>query len=128
MEIIALIGILVSGAAAAFILKKYDCGVWSLVSAFSSAVAAVYLIGRLSPASEFINELSAYCDGTAVGVLIRCLAVSYIAYFASEVCRSAGEDTVSKTVILAGRCEIIIMVLPLIKDIFSMASEMAGSA
>jgi stage III sporulation protein AD len=126
MDIIAIVGVLVTGAAAAMLLKRCDCGAWSLVSAAASVAAAVFLIRRVSPVSSFISEL--YCDSGAAGTLIKCLAVSYIAYFASEVCRSAGEDTAAKTALIAGRCEMLLMVLPHIKEIFTSAAEMAGAA
>lgn len=128
MDIFAIIGVLVTGAAAAIVLKRCGSEIWSLVSAAASLMTAVFLLSRMSPASSFISELAAYCDTAAVGVLIKCLGVSYIAYFAAEVCRSAGEETAAKTALIAGRCEMLILVLPLIRDIFTSAVEMAGGA
>jgi len=82
------------------------------------------VVAMSAPVFGYINSLiestalSEYAD-----VLIKALGVAILTHISSEICRDCGENTVASAVELAGKCEILLLSLPLISSILRTASE-----
>ena len=80
----------------------------------------------MSPVIEYVNELGEsleISDGLAyaTSVLLKVLGVSLLTHICATVCRDSGEGSLAYYVELGGKIEILILSLPLMKEITEMA-------
>lgn len=70
----------------------------------------------------FIIEISEGTESASyVKVLIKAAGIAYIVDFASGLCRDAGEGGIASYVELAGRCEIVLLTLPVAKELLEIS-------
>lgn len=86
-----------------------------------SVIALAYIIPRLGEAAEFLTECVNLAGGERISVVIRALGVTYLTSTAGEICRSAGESSVGNTIEAAGRVEIILLCIPLFRELLDLA-------
>ena len=82
----------------------------------------------LSPLSDAMGELSELLGGGAVEpyaeVMLRALGISLVCKIASDVCRDAGESAIGSSVELAGKLTILLLCVPLIRELLSYAARL----
>ncbi len=85
------------------------------------------LLALLPVLSEVLGEFSGLIGGEAVApyasVMLRALGVSLVCRIAADVCRDAGESSLATGVEMAGKLLILLLCLPLVRQILSYASE-----
>ena len=80
-----------------------------------------YCIPRVIEAASFIKETAAYADSSHTSVLLRGLGITYLTSTASDICRSSGENAIAGYIETAGRAEILILCVPMFKELLSLA-------
>ncbi|MDQ7792997.1 MAG: stage III sporulation protein AD [bacterium] len=80
------------------------------------AVIFALVLGRVLGILEALETLAtrAGVDRYHLGTVLRIIGVAYVAEFAAQVCRDAGEGAVAGKVEMAGKVLILAMALPII--------------
>ena len=97
-------------------------------SAFLLRMASTVLIcgGVIGAMLPLINFLSSLFEESAVSVyaetMIKALGVALITHICASVCRDCGENTVAGYAELGGKIEILILALPMLREILETAS------
>ena len=65
-------------------------------------------------------------DNSVFKAVLKALGLCYITNFASDTCRDFGQTSLASKVELAGKISIVILTLPLINSILSVALELIG--
>jgi stage III sporulation protein AD len=60
------------------------------------------------------------------GIILKVLAIAYIADFASAICRDAGEELIAGRVELAGKVLILVSSLPIIQGVLGVIRSLLG--
>jgi stage III sporulation protein AD len=85
---------------------------------FAAAAASLY------PVSAYIGEMT---SGSLLepyaGVLLKALGVGLVTQTAAEVCRDSGETAIAGKVELLGKAEIMLLSLPLLRELLQVAGE-----
>lgn len=88
---------------------------------------SIFSIVVLYPALSYINEIS---QGTVIEKflpsLIKSLGIATAVQITADVCKDAGEDALASRVYLFGQAEIIIISIPIIKNLFSLCEKILG--
>ena len=88
-------------------------------------VVSLASIGIMYPIFSYIDEIA---KGTIIysyiPTLIKALGITFAIQITSDACVDAGESSLSERISLFGRIEILLITLPLIKDLFSMTEEL----
>lgn len=126
--ITAIVGVCIITAAATLFIKRYVPEYAMVLSAVSSAAI---LIAILASASGIIEELDGIfqksnLDNSVFKAVLKALGLCYITNFASDTCRDFGQTSLASKVELAGKISIVILTLPLINSILSVALELIG--
>ena len=90
-------------------------------------VLAVGCVILSTPVIDFVREISGILgkDGEIyVETLLKALGIAVITHVCATVCRDSGEGSVAGYVELGGRIEIVILSLPLIREIISSSLEL----
>jgi stage III sporulation protein AD len=53
------------------------------------------------------------------GIILKVLAISYVADFAAAICRDAGEELMATRVEMAGKVLILVSALPIVQEVLS---------
>lgn len=75
------------------------------------------------PIIEQINNIATPYSGKHMKVLIKALGIALITSTASDICRDAGESAVASKVELLGKCEILLLSFPILKDLLNLMTE-----
>lgn len=128
MSIIAIAGIAIVAAVFSVMLKKYNPE-YSIIISFAAGVLLLFLIlSQISPAVSQINELIA---STGIPeeygkILFKSIGICFLAQFAADSCRDAGEGAMASKIELAGKIAIVLISLPLFESVATTATSLIG--
>jgi stage III sporulation protein AD len=128
MNIIAIAGIAIIAAILAAMMKRYHQEYSMVLSIGAGIIILFEIFANISPAFKQINTLlsSAGLSTEYIDILFKALGICFLAQFASDSCRDAGESALASKVELAGKIAIVILSLPLFEDIASTAVGLIG--
>ena len=123
----AVLGLALLLVATAYLLRSFG---WRGAPIFV-AVAVIAILSEsgdgLMEVLGFARELGSYADvSDTVGAGLKILGCGYLFGICADICRELGESGIAKAVEMAGRVEIIILVLPFLKEIMNIGVELIG--
>ena len=108
------------GLVALLMLRPYKPE-WAVFIRMAVTVASVGMILTLAgTVLSYVTELTegtGALDGEAWTILLKALGVAFITETAASMCRDRGEGTLAGWVELAGKLEILLLALPLIRTV-----------
>jgi len=118
----------VIAAILAVMLKRYHQEYSVVVSICAGVLILFEILANISPAVRQINTLlaSAGLSAEYAAVLFKSLGICFLAQFAADSCRDAGESALASKVELAGKIAIVVLSLPLFEKIASTAVGLIG--
>lgn len=69
------------------------------------------------PLVDYINSIAEPYSQGYLSVLMKAIGISLVTSSAVDICRDSGETAIASKVELLGKCEILVLSLPLIRDI-----------
>ncbi len=124
----AVIGLCVLSAAATLFMRRFMPEYALLVSAVSGCVILVFLLVSSSGLISDIEEIfvQSGLESSVLKLVLKALGVCYLTGFAADLCRDFGQTSLSSKVELAGKLSVLVLTLPLIKEILKTAVELVG--
>lgn len=98
-----------------------------MVKIISSVLLAGFIIFTVSPLLELIFGIAEGSGvNTYISVMIKSLGVAFVTHVCASVCRDCGENTIAGYAELAGKIEMLMISVPLIKEILGIAEGLAA--
>lgn len=96
-----------------------------------AAVAVSIFLALLSPLAEVIRLLQdiamrAQVNLSYVVIVLKIVAVAYIAEFGAQIARDAGEGAVGEKIEMAGKVLILVLAVPIVTSIIDLVINMLG--
>ncbi len=128
MNIVGIAGIALVSAVIAVMLRRYNQEYAVVVTITAGVIILVQILANIMPAIRQINSLlsSAGLPNEYAVILFKTLGLCFLAQFAADSCRDAGENALASKVELAGKLAIVILALPLFEKITSTALALIG--
>ena len=128
MNIIGIVGAALIAAILAVTLKRYNQEYVVIISIIAGVVILVEILLNLTPA---VREITTLLSGVGLSqeyglILFKTLGICFLAQFAADSCRDAGESALASKVELAGKISILVLSLPLFEDIAQTALGLIG--
>lgn len=128
MNIIGIVGTALIAAILAVTLKRYNQEYAVIISIIAGVVILVEILRNISPA---VREITTLLSGVGLTqeygwILFKTLGICFLAQFAADSCRDAGESSLASKVELAGKISILVLSLPLFEDIAQTALGLIG--
>ena len=125
MNVYTLCGFAVCAASAISLIRSMRPELAPAASALSGVVLLSFLLAELAPFIEFIRSVASEqgLDGY-FALMLKALAISVCCKITSEICKGCGEGTLSSQVELAGKAGILLISLPIIKELLEIAKDM----
>jgi stage III sporulation protein AD len=128
MNIVSIAGIAICAAVIAAMLRRYHQEYAVFLSIAAGILILLAILSNVSPAVKQINTLLSSAGLTAdyAVILFKTLGICFLAQFAADACRDAGESALASNVELAGKIAIVVLSLPLFEKIAQTAVKLAG--
>lgn len=95
-----------------------------LLKIAAAVVLCTGVIATIQPIIGFLSELS---EGLPldiyVGTLVKALCVGFLSHICALICRECGEATIASFAELGGKIEILLISLPLFREIIGYVSQ-----
>ena len=116
MEIMKISVIGIIAAILSVIIKKYNPELSMLIGLVTGIVIMLSVIPQLRAVIDIIYNLyqSVNLDKIYIGIVLKMIAVAYIAEFGVQICKDAGEGAIASKIELAGKLIIIIISAPIL--------------
>ena len=116
MEIIKVVSFALAALFIYLIFKDRRGDVAVLISLAAGAMLFLLVISSLSDIIYFIKEISskANIDIVYIGVVLKILAISYLATFCSEICKDAGASSIASKVEFSAKILILTLAIPIL--------------
>lgn len=120
----SLVGGAILLAVSAVLLRNFG---WKGAPVFS-ALAIVVILSELSFAVSELTSFFSFLLNSGMGdlsaVALKILGCGYLFGICADLCRELGEGGIAKAVEVVGRAEIIIIVLPFLKEFINSGGEL----
>ena len=114
----------VVGIAAAMVIKQWKNDFLPLLRLALALIFAFAAIQEAGPILTFLRELSATpALASYASPLLKSLGIAVLASTCASICRECGEPTLAEGVELVGKTEILLLSLPLMREILSAAAS-----
>lgn len=116
MEIIKITIIGITAAILSVLIKKYNPELSMLIGLVTGVVIMLSVIPQLKSVLDIIYNLyqAVNLDKIYLSIVLKMIAVAYIAEFGVQVCKDAGEGAIASKIEFAGKIIIIIISAPIL--------------
>lgn len=125
MDIIKVIAVGIITAVCAVILRQVKPEL-TIFAVITGSIVIIFLIleavGGVFTEYKFLLEKTGLNSGIFTSVL-KVIGVGYLVEFAGDICNDAGVGSISQKILLAGKVLILIMCLPVIKNLIEIILE-----
>jgi stage III sporulation protein AD len=125
MTVFKVVGVALVAVAASLVLRAYRPELGLQIAVAAGVLILVLTLDELAAMSGFLGDVLGrfQIDTGYLKVMLKVIGVAYLAQFAADLCRDAGEGAVAGKVELAGRVLILALCLPVLAAIL----ELVGS-
>lgn len=97
--------------------KRGDLAALILLAA--GVVIFIYCISQVSEVVNFLKTIAdkAGIDTVYIQIVLKILAIAYLASFASEICKDAGAGSLASKVEFSGKMFILVLAIPILMAI-----------
>lgn len=105
--------------------SKMENRIWNLYECGNQCFYFLSIVGRLEEIINTIRQISGHInmDTSYIATLIKMLGVTYIAEFASGICRDTGYQTIASQIEIFGKLTILVMSLPVLLALLQTIQE-----
>ena len=122
MSIIRLCGVAIISVVAAVLVKRVKADFGAFVSIIAAVVIFGAAVSAVAPLTSYVSELAETSGfGIYAETIIKSLAVTLLAQTTGDICRDCGENAVAGKIEFAAKCAIMLLSLPVIKNILSLS-------
>lgn len=119
MSFLGTVGISVLCAVCALLLKECKSSLAPLLTVSGGICVLLLLIPRLAPAIEWASALGTSLPAAIGETVSKVLSVGLLCGVGSDICADLGAPALGARLELAGKVEIFLLSLPLLKELFS---------
>ena len=122
MDILQIIGIGLSGAVTALVLKEYKPLFAVCIGMLTAMVIFASLLRYISYVFDAVHMIAARLsvNDSYITVLIRISGIAYLSRFGSEICRDAGQNVIAQKIELAGKIMIVVTSMPILTAVLNL--------
>ena len=94
--------------------RRHDIAL--LISLVAGTLIFIFTIGEIQNIILFLKRIAnkAGIDVIYIGIIMKILAIAYLASFAAEICKDAGASTIGSKVEFAGKIMILSLAIPIL--------------
>ena len=109
-------------------IRKQNAEFALLISIMASIIIFFMIMPFLGQAVGLLKEIADLMDTNVqyIGLILKIIAIAYIAEFGAQICTDAGESAVASKIELAGKALILITSTPVLFGLVQLISTMTN--
>ena len=125
MDIFKIAGFGIAAAVFAVFIKGWRPELAMQVSLVATVVILASVLPYLKTVTEMLRDITAQAgvESRYIGVVLKIVGIAYVAQFASELCRDAGEGAIASKIEVAGKVFIMTLSMPIIYSLLEVVNE-----
>ncbi|MBS5885416.1 stage III sporulation protein AD [Clostridium sp.] len=116
MDIIKIVAFAFAALFMFLLFKDKRSDISTLISLSAGAIIFLLVITQLNDVIYFIKDIAdkANIDMVYIGVVLKILAIAYLATFCSEICKDAGAASIASKVEFSAKILILTLAIPIL--------------
>jgi stage III sporulation protein AD len=116
MQILQYVLLALAAVMISLVLKQVNRELALLLVLVTGIGILVALLGHIAQIVRLVEDIARRADvgNLHLGTLLRIMGVAYVAEYGAQICKDAGEGSLSVKVELAGKLIILVLAIPLI--------------
>ncbi len=129
MEILRFAGLGVTAAVLALMIRSTHPAMALNIGIAAGILLFLAALGPLSGIIGFVENMAGRygIDAGYIGVVLKVIGVAYIAEFAVQICKDAGENAVAGKVELGGKVLMLSLSLPVMGALLELVGSLLGT-
>ena len=124
-EILKIIGVAVLVAVLAFIFKELKKEYAAVILTAGGILITLWSLAYIFPVIDYLRELTGSSEiAEYFNIILKVLGISFLVQIGADICRDLGEESIASKVEFAGKAVILVIVLPILKNIISMSFDL----
>ena len=124
MSALKLFAVAITGVFAAMVIKQWKGDLLPLLRLALTLLFAFAAVSAAAPLISYLQSLAEKASFEYTSLLFKALALAILTQFCAEICRSCGEDGVASGVETVGKIQILLLSLPLMKELLEIATTL----
>jgi stage III sporulation protein AD len=116
MDIVKIVAFAFAALFIFLLFKEKRSDISILISLSAGVIIFLLIITQLNEVINFIKDIAnkANIDTVYIGVVIKILAIAYLATFCSEICKDAGAGSIASKVEFSAKVLILTLAIPIL--------------
>lgn len=129
MDIIKIAMIGLAGVMLALMLRQQKSEYALYISLAAAVLILVFSAGRLAAVMETIQRIEAYIriDSAMVKILVKMIGITYVAEFATGICRDAGFGALGNQIEMFARLSLMAVSVPVLLALLETVEGLFGA-
>jgi len=126
MDIAQIVAVGIISAILIITMRKQNAEFALLISIIASIIIFFMIMPFLGQAVELLKDIAGLMDMNVqyIGLILKIIAIAYIAEFGAQICVDAGESAVASKIELAGKVLILITSTPVLYGLVDLIKAM----
>lgn len=107
------------------LIRRSGSEIGPLLCIGASALIILIMIEPLKEIVDFLREIAdkANIDTVYIGIVLKILAIAYIASFSSALCKDANADSLATQIDFSGKIMILLLAIPILMAVLNSILE-----
>ena len=129
MDIVKIAMIGLAGVMLALMLRQQKSEYALYISLAAAVLILVFSAGRLAAVMETIQKIEAYIriDSAMVKILVKMIGITYVAEFATGICRDAGFGALGNQIEMFARLSLMAVSVPVLRALLETVEGLFGA-
>lgn len=124
MTVIKVCGVVLAALMFVIVMKRTRPEFSALVSVASGVLIIGMAVAMTVPAMEYLRDISSQSGFSEyTEVVFKAVGIGVVTEMSAAMCSDAGESSLASQIGFFGRAEILLLSLPLLKNVVDMASQ-----
>jgi stage III sporulation protein AD len=121
MLIVKIVGLAFIALFLILIFRHHNSSLPTFISLTAGALILLIMIEPLKEIINFLTEIAdkANIDTVYIGIVLKILAIAYIASFSSALCKDANADSLATQIELSGKIMILVLAIPILMAVLN---------
>ncbi len=124
-KIITIVFVALGAVFISALVKKYAPDYSVAISICATVIIIFFILTELTEALDFFENLMSEgsINGQWINSIVKVTVISFVGQWGVGICRDAGENSIAEKIELAVKVMILVICLPYIKILFTVADE-----
>lgn len=121
MVIVKIVGLAFIALFLILIFRHQNSSYPTFIGLAASALILLIMIDPLREIIDFLRQIAdkANIDMVYIGIVLKILAIAYIASFSSALCKDANADSLAAQIDLSGKILILVLAIPILMAVLN---------